>query len=80
MGTGRENRTAKCPLISQNEMKDKPRGATDYATCDGILIQKWKDNKDVILVSNFKTTAMSSAKRFQRTAKKNVDVPQPFKS
>ena len=60
METCRENKTAKRPLISQNEMKDKPRGTTDYATYDGILIQKWKDNKDVILVSNFETTAMFS--------------------
>ena len=60
METCRENKTAKCPLISQNEMKDKPRGTTDYATYDGILIQKWKDNKDVILIFNFETTAMFS--------------------
>ena len=45
MGTCRKNRAAKCPPISQSEMKDKPRGTTDYTTCDGILIKKWKDNK-----------------------------------
>ena len=32
--------TAKCPLISQNEMKDKQRGTTDYATYDENLIKK----------------------------------------
>ena len=63
-GTCRENRTAKCPLISQNKMKDKPRGTTDYAICDKILIQKWKDNKDVILVSSFGTTTITSTKGY----------------
>ena len=77
MRTCRDNRNAKWPLISQNEMKNKPRGTTDYAICDGILIQKWKDNRDVILVSNFKTIVMSGKKRYQHTAKKYIDVLQP---
>ena len=54
--TCRSNRTEKCPLITDTDnFKNKPRGTVHHRISGDVLLFKWKDNKDVILVSNFET-------------------------
>lgn len=55
-GTCRDNRTDKCP-ISQSRMSGD------------IMLMKWKDNKEVTLVSNFDSTEMKSTRRYDRQEK-----------
>jgi len=49
--TLRSNRTEKCPLKTEKELKKEGRGAMDHKLSeDGdILIVKWFDNKDVLV-------------------------------
>ena len=63
-GTCRDNRSNKCPIFEKNFLKHQPRGAVDYRMTDGILLMKWKDNKEVTVVSNFDSTIMKSARRY----------------
>ena len=68
----------RCPIATdKNLFKNKPRGTSDYRSSDNTLVVKWKDNKDVILASNFDTTIMKKTKRWDRKNKKYIDVPQP---
>ena len=76
--TCRSNRTKKCPLIiDADNFKNKPRGTADHRVSEEVLSFKWKDNKDVVLVSNFKTTEIKSTKRWSKEIKKYIDVHQP---
>lgn len=47
-------------------MKPKSRRTADAASTDEIFVQKWKDNKEVILVSNFGASSMGNVKRYHR--------------
>ena len=79
MGTARENRLQKCPLITKKEISKKPRGFIQSVVSEtNLFVQKWKDNKDVTLVSNFGSDKVSSTQRYDRTIKKYKDVPQPI--
>ncbi|CAG5016652.1 unnamed protein product [Parnassius apollo] len=51
-GTIRENRSGKCPLLSNKEAKTKERGFYDYRISDDIIICKWHDNSIVSVCSN----------------------------
>jgi hypothetical protein len=51
--TIRANRTEKCPLKTEKELRKEGRGAMDHKVSEeGILIAKWFDNKEVIVGSN----------------------------
>jgi len=80
-GTIRENRLPKnCPLVSSNEIKKQPRGNFDYATTvdNEIIVCKWHDNSIVNIVSNHATVFPTiQVKRFSKTDKKVILVPQP---
>ena len=80
VGTARINRIGRAPLMSMKEMDKKtvPRGTYDYCSTDGILALRWKDNKNVTLLSTDKgIEPVTSVKRFDRTVKKKVPVPCP---
>jgi len=48
------NSTTNCHIaVNKDLLKNKQKGAADYRTSENILLVKWKDNKDVILASNF---------------------------
>ena len=53
-GTIRENRTEKCPLISNDALKKQGRGNYDFKTDTnhGVIVCKWNDNSVVNLCSN----------------------------
>lgn len=76
-GTCRDNRTEKCPISDKNWMKKKPRGSADFRMSEGVLAMKWKDNKDVTVVTNFDSSTMKTARRYDRNARKFTTVPQP---
>lgn len=73
-GTCRENRTGKCPLIS---LKKAARGTTDFRSSSNVAIIEWKDNKEVILASNYESFAMTTTQRWDKVQKKYISVPQP---
>ena len=53
VGTAQVNRIGRAPLMSMKNMDKKtvPRGTYDYCISDGILAVRWKDNKNVTLLS-----------------------------
>ena len=66
-GTIRENKTEKCPLISNNALKKHGRGKFDFKTDtkNDILVCKWNDNSVVNLYSNAAGVhPLSKASRF----------------
>ena len=80
VGTARENRIGNPPLMSTKDMDKKtvPRGKYDYASTDGILAVRWKDNKNVTLLStDAGIEPLRNVQRFDKTAKKKVTVPCP---
>ena len=78
-GTCRDNRTERCPIATDKSLfKNESRGAFDYRSSDSTLIVKWKDNKDVILATNFDSTEQKSTQRWDKIEKKYIQVPQPI--
>ena len=80
VGTARENRIGIPPLKSNKEMNKKSfsRGDYDYATSNGILALRWKDNKNVtILSSDAGVEPMKKVKRYDRNTKKKLEVNCP---
>ncbi len=80
VGTARVNRVGRAPLMSSKEMDKKtvPRGEYDYCSSNEILALRWKNNKVVtILSSDAGLQPVQSVKRYDRKAKKKVDVPCP---
>ena len=69
-GTCRDNRTDKCPISHKNFLKNEPRGAAQSRMSGDIMLMKWKDNKEVDLISNFfDSTEMKSTRRYDRQEK-----------
>ena len=76
-GTCRDNRTDKYLISQKNFLKNKPRGAAQSRMSGDIMLMKWKDNKEVTLVSSFDSTEIKSTRRYDRQEKKYVNVHQP---
>ncbi|MCL4124286.1 UNVERIFIED_CONTAM: hypothetical protein GTU68_017636 [Idotea baltica] len=80
VGTARDNRVGHAPLISPKELDKKttPRGKYDYCSSNGILALRWKDNKNVtVLSSDVGVKPVGKVKRYDRYSKKKVEVPCP---
>lgn len=78
--TLRKNRIAKCPLKSEKDLKKDGRGSFDYRTdaSSQLHIVRWLDNKCVQLVSTYAgVKASKTVKRWDRKAKKHVDISCP---
>ncbi|KAG8234292.1 hypothetical protein J437_LFUL015017 [Ladona fulva] len=79
-GTAQFNRMNKCPIATDKEMKKKNKGAYDYRfdMKNEILAVTWNDKSCVRLLSNHEPIEpVSQLKRWSRTEKKDVLVPQP---
>ena len=77
-GTVRDNRTAKCPLQTENEIKKLAKGSHDNRSDGNVLFCRWKDNAVVTIGSNFEAvTPLGKAKRWSKKERKYVIVPQP---
>ena len=79
--TIRENRTEKCPLISNDALKKQGRGNYDFKTDTnhGVIVCKWNDNSVVNLCSNAAGVhPISNASRYSSSEKKRVQIEQPY--
>ena len=80
-GTIRENRTEKCPLISNDALKKQERGNYDFKTDTnhGVIVCKRNDNGVVNLCSNAAGVhPISNASRYSSSEKKRVQIEQPY--
>ena len=80
-GTIRENRTKKCPLISNDALKKQGRGNYDFKTDTnhGVIVCKWNDISVVNLCSNAAGVhPISNASRYSSSEKKRVQIEQPY--
>ena len=78
----RVNRLKGCDLPSDKEMKEKRRGSFVEKECndDGICLRvvKWIDTKGVTIPTSFDSAhPLSSVKRYDKSAKSQIDVPCP---
>lgn len=79
-GTVREQRLIASELEDTKSLQKKERGVFDWRfdNANNILAVKWNDNSVVTLATNFETVEpLLSAKRFSRSEKKSISVPQP---
>ncbi|XP_062851349.1 piggyBac transposable element-derived protein 3-like [Trichomycterus rosablanca] len=78
IGTVRSNRVSGIPLITDQQLRKKGRGAFDYRSSDGVIAVKWFDNKCVNLLSNAcGITPLSTVKRWSKVDKTKISVPCP---
>lgn len=83
IGTLRASRTASCPLVADKDLKN--RGDMDHCfdKANEITILKWRDNKCVIVGTNFASADQTSVcKRWCKSSKaepsaSKIDVPIP---
>ena len=79
-GTVRINRTNKCPLSIDDNLKKQGRGFYDYRmdSKSDIFAVVWKDNSNVKMLSNHQgTLPAKKVKRWSRQNKKQVTLNQP---
>ena len=79
-GTVREQRLTGSILENSKSLRKKDRGSFDHAydKANDIAAVKWNDNSVVTLASNFQSThPLLTAKRFSRSERKVVSIPQP---
>ncbi|XP_035215200.1 piggyBac transposable element-derived protein 3-like [Stegodyphus dumicola] len=78
-GTVRFNRMNKRPIATDKEIRKKESGAYDYRfdSRNEIIAVTWNDNSCVMLLSNHETIEpISEMKRWSRTEKTDIQVPQ----
>ena len=74
----REDRLSGAPLKSRKAMEKESRGSLDEAFTGNISVVKWKDNKVVSIASNkTRSIPLQKARRYDRVAKKYIDVDMP---
>ena len=74
IGTIRDNRTKKAPLMSNKEMKTKKRGEFDYC---GVLAG-WNDNSVVTAILNWATPfPLQTVGRYSSKSKQKISVQIP---
>lgn len=77
-GTIRSNRTEKCPLKSEKDMKATERGTHDYRSNGSVLLCRWNDNSVVTVATTFgRVEPQKFTRRFSRAQKKSILVHQP---
>ena len=62
-GPVRDNRTAKCPLQTENEIKKLAKGSHDNCSDGNVLFCRWKDNAVVKIGSNFEAVTHSEKQK-----------------
>lgn len=79
-GTIRDNRTSNCPFVPNKELSKRGRGSYDsqFDESTNISLVKWNDNSIVTAIStHYNVEPLTTAKRYDRKAKKEVSLPQP---
>ena len=76
-GTVRDNRTSKCPLMTNKIIQKKKRGFYDYRSDGIVLYLKWNDNNAVSFANNY--YGIVSVHNAERRVKFfwNTTAPQP---
>lgn len=78
VGTVRENRTSKCPLVSSKELAKKPRGEYDYRGDGNVVCVRWNDNSVVTVMSNWmQPKPLQNANRYSVKQKQKIIIKQP---
>ena len=78
VGTIRENRLQRAPLKKKAALQKETRRTFDYTSDGNNLLVAWKDNKVVIVATNYLSlNPVSSTKRWSKAEKKHVNVPMP---
>lgn len=81
LGTVRKDRMGKCPLSSEEELRNKDRGSYDHRveTNDNVALVRWLDKKGVNFISSYACIEpVDSCKRWSKQERKFVQVPRPF--
>ena len=73
-----ENRTKKCPLRNQKEMKKEKRGTHDFRSCGNVMLVRWNDNSVVTAGTNYENLVMTTTTRWSSEKKGKVSIPQPL--
>ena len=82
VGTIQENRLQGVPLEKNAALQKETRGTFGYTSDGNNLLVTWRDNKVVIVATNYLLlNPVLSTKRWSKAEKKHVDVsmPNPFK-
>ncbi|XP_066946061.1 piggyBac transposable element-derived protein 3-like [Macrobrachium rosenbergii] len=75
---GDQNRKPSLIPTAQFNSKKTKRLTMDYRSCNGVLALKWKDNKEVSMLStDAGVETLTSVRRYDRDAKEKVYVPYP---
>ena len=78
LGTIRENRLQGTPILKKMQVQKKKRRFYDYAPDDSNRVVTWRDNKPVVIATNYVSCEpISSAKPWSKAQKKQLDVPMP---
>lgn len=82
VGTVRRNRIPGVNVLSEDELKKKPRGTFDESVCQinsvDVAMVTWKDNKVVNLMSTFVgSQPVESISRFTKKTKTREDIACP---
>ena len=76
--TMRRNRTEKCPLLSEKQLKKMGRGSMDFKSKSGVIICEWYDNRLVTVGSNvFGVHPTKKVRRYDRKEKTHKELECP---
>lgn len=79
-GTIQQNRLrgAQDTLTSESSFKKIERGSSESVTSNDVVVTQWRDNKTVLMASNFiGKEPEGKCSRFSRSEKKNIQIKQP---
>ena len=78
IGTFRENRLQGPPIPKKTKVQKKERRFYDYASDGSNLVVTWRNNKAVVIATNYVSCEpISLAIRWSKQQKKQLDVPMP---
>lgn len=79
-GTIRADRTAKCPLLDEYELKELGRGSMDSAidTKNDLACVRWFDNKAITILSAYSSyIPVTNCKRWSKQENRQIEIPRP---
>ncbi len=76
-GTVRTNRLKGLDLKHNENIRNASRGATFTFVQEGKCITVWKDNANVVILTNFEDVSTTTCTRWDSSQKKKVTIPQP---
>lgn len=80
VGTIRNDRMAKCPLLTEKELKENGRGSFDLTVeeNENVALVRWFDRKAINFISTYVATdPVDTCKRWDHTEKEKRDIPCP---